>query len=463
VAIFYRDHFTALLKSFTEKYQRDLIGAFRRLQEEGYIEIITSAATHGYLPLLQRDSNIYGQLKTGVDSYVKHYGMKPRSVWLPECAYRPAYYENDRQGHHYYKPGIEEFLDEVDLHCFFVETNTIEGGVPVGVAADEIIGPYSYIKRKYAIPHATELPETHKSTFQPYYVQREGVSVMGRNNRISMQVWSARFGYPGDKDYREFHKKDDGSGLQYWRVTGPGVDLGYKDYYNPDWINYRIKEHSDHFVGLVEQELNNYYKAEGKPGIICANYDTELFGHWWFEGVSWLREVLRKLAGSPNVELTTAAGWLEKYPPEEIIAIPESSWGKNGTHITWYNEETEWMWPHIHAAENRIERILALCGDTDNEILQYILRQITRELLLLESSDWPFLVTTVQAADYATERFNSHVARFNELCSYVEQAGGKPARLLPVALQKAKEYYELDNIFPEIDYKLFANREKLQK
>jgi len=461
LAIYYRDWYTTILTSFTERFKGDIVGAFKLLQDEGYIEIITSAATHGYLPLLARDSTIYGQLKTGIASYVKHYGRDPRAIWLPECAYRPAYYEIDEADNRHYKPGLEEFLQEVGLGCFFVETHTVEGGMPVGKAAgDEVIGPYSYIKRSYVLPASPELPETHKSTFEAYWVQRPGVAVMGRNNRISMQVWSASFGYPGEKDYREFHRKDDGSGLQYWRITGPGVDLGQKDFYNPEWTTYRIREQSDHFVKLVEEQLTEHYNISERPGVICANYDTELFGHWWFEGVSWLKEVLRKLAASETVELTGASDWIAQHPPEDVLAIPESSWGRNGTHETWLNEETEWMWTLIHAAENRLERLVELSNGIDDPDWQLVLEQATREALLLESSDWPFLVTTVQAADYATERFNSHVARFNELADYLEQSGGTPAQLDPEALVKATEYFQLDNLFPEIDYSVFAERER---
>jgi 1,4-alpha-glucan branching enzyme len=462
LAKYYRDWYTYILESFKVRFKSDMIGAFRQLQDEGYIEIITSAATHGYLPLMHRDSTIYGQLRVGIESYKKHFGREPRAIWLPECAYRPAYYATDAQGKQYYKPGLEEFLKGVGLHCFFVETHTVEGGVPVGKAAadDEVIGPYSFIQREYVIPHAQELPDTHRSTFQPYWVQGEDVAVMGRNNAISMQVWSSKNGYPGDKDYREFHKKDDGSGLQYWRVSGPDIDLGHKDFYNPDWTTYRVDEHSDHFVKLVEQEIRNYYKSAGKHGIICANYDTELFGHWWFEGVNWIKAVLRKLSTSDTVELTGASHWLKQYPPDEIIAIPESSWGKNGTHITWWNEETEWMWGPIHAAERRMERLIELVGDVTDANMKLVMEQATRELLLLESSDWPFLVTTVQAADYATERFKSHELRFNELASYLEQTGGNPKLLDKKSLAKAKEYFDKDNIFPELDYSVFAEREK---
>ncbi len=462
LAMFYQEWYENILDSFLNRYDRDIIGAFKVLQDEGFVEIITCAATHGYLPLLDRDSSVYGQLATAVSSYVKHFGRKPRAIWLPECAYRPGYYATDENGHNYLKPGLEDFLAEQGIHLFFSETHTIEGGVPVGKAAgDTIIGPYSFVNRKYVIPAAEEFPKTSATTFQPYWVVKPGVAVMGRNNRTGMQVWSSSFGYPGEKDYREFHSKDSGSGLQYWRITGPKVELGDKEFYHPEWTPYRVQEHSDHFVGLVEEQISQYYEANGRPGIICCNYDTELFGHWWFEGVDWIKEVLRKLTASPTVEITSASDWLEKHPPEVTMAIPESSWGQQGTHFVWLNDENEWIWKPIGAAERRMEGLAASFGSNNNPDIKFVLQQAARELLLLESSDWPFLITTGQAKEYAIERFEQHTERFNTLADGLEALletsnGEMPGSVLEIA----HKYNDLDNPFPEIDPQVFAFREK---
>ena len=460
LGMYYRDWYTNVRDSFTDRFNKNIVGAFKTLQDEGLIEIITCAATHGYLPLLARDSTIYGQLATAVSSYEKHYGRKPKAIWLPECAYRPAYYALDESGQQYLKPGIEDFLAEQGISLFFSETHTIEGGVPVGKAADEnIIGPYSYINRRYVIPAAEELPKTNNTTFLPYWVVRPDVAVIGRNNRTGMQVWSAEYGYPGDKDYREFHSKDSGSGLQYWRITSHGTELGQKDYYHPEWISYRTQAHAEHFLGLVQEQLGEYYENNQKPGLISCNYDTELFGHWWFEGVDWLKAVLKGLAYSETVEITTASEWLEEHPPELVMAIPESSWGQRGTHYVWLNPENEWIWEPIHAAERRMESLVARFGESANGDVQFVLQQAARELLLLESSDWPFLITTGQAKDYAVERFNQHTERFNTLADGLELSDGESIQA--ETLDAAREINHLDNPFPQIDPTVFAYREKV--
>ncbi|MFQ6059189.1 MAG: 1,4-alpha-glucan branching protein domain-containing protein [Anaerolineae bacterium] len=453
LAGFYQNWYQHALDTLRDRFGRDIVGAFRRLQDEGYIEIVTSAATHGYLPLLERDSSIYGQLAVGVASYQRHFGCAPRAVWLPECAYRPAFYAQ-ADGERYYKPGLEEFLAELRLGCFFAETHTIEGGDPVGKAREGVIGPYGDIPKRYVVPLAGYVEPTERTTYQPYWVGGAEVAAMGRNNRTGMQVWSADWGYPGDFDYREFHKKDGISGLQYWRVTGAHLDLAYKDYYHPDWAQYKVGEHARHFTWLVEDLLREYHGRSGKYGIIASNYDTELFGHWWFEGVDWIKAVLRRLSQSEVAELTTASDFLEEHPPEDVLALPESSWGTGGGHFTWDNVDTRWMWPIIHQAERRMEALVDQHPDAQGD-LAVVLNQAARELLLLQASDWPFLVTTGQAREYAIERFNGHVERFHRLADLAETGQTGPrARAL------AQEYFALDNVFPEIDYRVFKNRER---
>ncbi len=453
LAEWYLSWYTKIKQDFDSRFNRDLIGAFRQLQDAGLIEITTCAATHGYLPLLARDSSINGQLKTGVASYERLFGRAPTGIWLPECAYRPAYILDDGQ----VRPGLEYWLGQNGLKVFFSETHTITGGQPVGVAAGDVVGPYGDIRRRYVIPPAQVLPERPATTFHPYYVsdttdgpnaaQHSGVAVIGRNVRVGQQVWSADWGYPGDFDYREFHRKAGTSGIQYWRVTGSKTELAFKDYYHPDWAAYKVDQHAEHFAHLVGDQIRNFNNQTGEYGLIAANYDTELFGHWWFEGISWLGKVLRHLASNPDVELTSATRFITQHPPQEVLSIPESSWGAGGTHFVWDNAETHWMWEPIHEAERRMEALAnAMPHPTADE--QAVLAQAARELLLLESSDWPFLVTTGQAREYAIQRFSQHIERFNRLAASLETGAPDSGY--------ARELWEQDKIFPDIDYRWFA-------
>ena len=277
---------------------------------------------------------------------------------------------------------------------------------------------------------------------------------MGRNDRAGYQVWSAADGYPGDGCFREFHKKDDKSGMHYWRITSPTTDLGDKMLYDPVLAMSKVNENSDHYTTILYHMLNDYKKATGKHGLVMVSFDTELFGHWWFEGVEFIKQVIKKLNNYlPEIERQTAAEYLDKYPPTEAIQIPESSWGQGGHFWVWQNHLTEWMWPIIHACEKRMQDIADANQTIPQDKLKHrALNQLARENLLLQSSDWPFLITTWQAKDYATERFREHVKRFEKIATMIENNNIDDNYL--------KEIESIDNCFPVIDYRAYMSIEE---
>lgn len=427
LARFYLNWFSQLKRDFHERWNRDLIGAFRRFQDLGAIEITTSAATHCFSPLLETDSSILAQYKVGVDSYKRMFGREPKGFWLPECAYRP------QQGN---RPPIEKWLHDAGLKYFFTESFVIKGGQSAELR--RVIGPYGSIEYVPAAPR----PETGLDTFEAFWLKEYPVAVMGRHEQAGYQVWSADHGYPGDGNYREFHKKDDKSGLHYWKLTSKTTDLGAKEMYNPEAAAARVRENSDHYVGFLQQCLTDHLKKTGQPGLIMVSFDTELFGHWWFEGVTWIKEVIKKLRTYTAVTMRTASEYLEAFPPSKAIQLPESSWGSGGHWQVWFNNDTEWMWPIIHEGEHIMEKLSSDPG-RGSELERRALKQAARELLLLESSDWPFLVTTGQAKQYAIERFNSHHERFKDLVAMLTSNKIDEGRL--------SEIESTDNCFPDVN------------
>jgi 1,4-alpha-glucan branching enzyme len=482
LAHYYRDWYSHVLQTFQERFDRDLIGGFRRLQDAGAIEILTSASTHPYLPLMSRDSTIYANLEIGKRATERHFGKAPRAIWLPECAYRPGYDATGPDGGTRYRPGIEHWLQEAGIKLFFSESSAVEGSYVVGRAEHEtheatrpvarVVEPVGagsmyaqateqievmgyehagWVTEKHIMPEEGGEASGRGGTFHPYYVRDSDVSVMGRNRVVGEQVWAAAHGYPGDGDYREFHRKDTEHGFQYWRVTDNRAELQHKQPYDPYSAGRRVTMHADHFVGLVESQLRWHQTEYGGSGIVASAYDTELFGHWWFEGVQWLKEVLTRMAQSETIEMVTASEWLEKNPPTAVVNLPESSWGHAGTHVTWINPETSWMWDAVHSCERRMEELVDR-HDGAAGSKQAALNQAARELVLLEASDWEFLYTTGQARQYAGDRFVEHVNRFNALADAID-SGNEPE-----ATRLANEYAQRDNLFPDIDYKLFAAR-----
>jgi len=396
LAMFYLSLFRAHREAYTQRFGHDLVGAFADLARTGHVEILTSAATHGYLPLLDTAS-VYAQLAEGTRTTRRRTGVEPRGVWLPECAYAP---------------GLEEILESFGLTHFFTDPALL-GGKRLVEGGHRFEGRRSGggIEARLVDPESVDM-------LRPYLVHTSKVAAITRHDAVSGQVWSAMMGYPGDPAYREFHRKDDKTGLRYWRVTDVHLDLGGKSMYSPGAAAERVRTHADHFVELVRDTL------AGRPdptsaALLTVTFDAELFGHWWFEGIDWLGRVLRELAAR-GPKPVTVDEYLRREPPTLRVELQEGSWGKNNDHSTWANERTAWMWSELARMAGEMDALRAMAGV--GSLRERAAKQAARELLLAQSSDWPFLVTTGQAADYAVERFRGHALRFRRCVDLAQHA-----------------------------------------
>jgi 1,4-alpha-glucan branching enzyme len=393
----------------------DIPGTFADLGRAGHVEIITCAATHGYLPLLGRDESIHLQLRTAVETHRRHFGEKPRGIWLPECAYRPRYEWTPPTGRdsgrvRRVRPGIEELLAQHGLEYFVADAHLVSAGRPVFLYRDFV--PL----RTAADEPASSVPGTEgRSPYLPYRVASRGGTgtavAFFRDPKTTLQVWSREHGYPGEYVYLEFHKKHFPGGLRFWRITDNSGDLGRKQVYDPGVAAQKAGLQAAHFVELVKATLA---EAGGDgPAVLCSPYDAELFGHWWFEGPQWLEHVARGMARE-GVRAMTLGEALAAVPPATTLALPEGSWGEGGDHRVWLNRDTEWTWDRVYSAEAEwVEHLRA--GARGNGDQRRVLAQATRELLLLEASDWQFLITTGTARDYAERRVAEHYAEFKRL------------------------------------------------
>src|SRR5918994_2571485 len=214
----------------------DIPGTFAELQRGGHIEMITCAATHGYLPLLSRDESIHLQLRTAVETHKRHFGRAPRGIWLPECAYRPRYEwtpptGRDRGRDRRLRPGLEELLAEHNLEYFVADSHLVAAGGPVFLYR-------GYVPARGHRDEPAAIPVAEKrSPYQPYRVASRGGTgsavAFFRDPKSTLQVWSREHGYPGDFNYLEFHKKHFPGGLRFWRITDAKGDFGTKQPYDP--------------------------------------------------------------------------------------------------------------------------------------------------------------------------------------------------------------------------------------
>lgn len=460
---FWEKYYQDTLAQF-DSLDRNILGEFRRLQDEGYVELMTCGATHGYFPLLSRDESLQAQVKAAVKTHSRHFGRPPRGIWLPECAYRPAYrwkkpIADDPAGEPYARKGAEEFLSENGLDFFIVDTALLKGGKSAGVYIDRFES-LKVLWNQMEKEFKPRVEETEKSPRNIYLVAsttegKKPVAVFTRDPETGLLVWSGEHGYPGDGSYLDFHKKRFPGGHRYWAVTSSQADLADKVDYNRKEAMARIPENAGHYAEVIEKLLKKHHADTGQTGILVAPYDAELFGHWWFEGPEFLKEVLRRLSKTDAVELTPLAAHLDRVEPVDMVTLPEGSWGQGGYHYIWLNKWTDWTWKHIYPAEDKMVELAAKYKDSDNPLLIDIVNQAARELMLMSSSDWQFLISTWSARDYAELRLSEHSADFSKLAELAEKVadGQTPGAGDLAFLNDCKDR---DRLFEDIDLGWFA-------
>ena len=442
---FWRARFNRLRELF-RRIDANLVAAFRRLQEQGRLEIIGSAATHGYLPLLGRDESIRLQLAVGQHEHRRLFGVAPAGCWLPECAYRPRGKWRGKK----VRRGIEQHLADAGFRYFFTDAHLARAGSPLGAYGDIPLGAERFDADRH--DPGSPLPaggraRAARSPYRAYRVSGRGVrppvAALVRDPRSSMQIWSRHQGYPGDEWYLEFHKIRWPGGLKLWRVSGANVDLGGKRPYEPPVAHERAAGHASHFVHLL-QSLAQQPADRGGSGIIVAPFDTELFGHWWFEGADFLAATYRALRGSgkDGVRPVTASQHLEAHAPGTALQLAEGSWGANGDHSMWLNERTAWTWERLWRLEDAFWDVApeALASAAARPVLA----QAARELLLAQASDWQFIISTGAVVDYAERRFTLHCDDAERLIKAL--AGGE----LEAAGRVAEELARRDDLFPNV-------------
>ena len=408
-------------RSTFERYNRNLINAFKGFQDAGKIEIVTCGATHGFFPLMDVcRASVKAQVRVAVEHYQRLFGRRPRGIWLPECAYNP---------------GDDEILKQEGIKYFFTDAHGILHGTP---------------RPKYGC-------------FAPVYC-KSGVAAFGRDLESSKQVWSSIEGYPGDYNYREFYR-DVGfdleyeyikpyihpegirinTGIKYYRITGPTND---KSPYVPECARDKAAEHAGNFMFNRQRQMEYLFDLMQKKPIIVSPYDAELYGHWWFEGPIWLDFLIRKIHfDQDTIRMVTPSEYLAENPRNQVITPSMSSWGWKGYSEVWLQGSNDWIYRHLHQASERMtELVHQFSHPNPDGVLRRALNQALRELLLAQSSDWAFIMATGTHVSYAVRRTKEHLLRFTQLYEQIKGNCLDDHWLADI------EYK--DNIFPEIDYRV---------
>ena len=423
LAKMYHTLFRKNLEDFTQKYKKNILKGFRELEKAGYVELITSAATHSFFPVMQEwPEAVFAQIQTAVISHGRTFGSDPKGLWIPEFGYYP---------------GLEKYMKVNNCNYFFVAAHGL-------LYADD--------KPKYGV-------------YAPIS-SKNGVHAFGRDLASSYAVWSSEEGYPGDIDYREFYR-DIGfdlpmdyiapfihegnlrvnTGFKYYRITG---NTSEKKPYNPERARIKAEEHAENFLYNRLKQIQKLEPHMDRPPIIVSPYDAELFGHWWFEGPMWIDFLLRKISelGDGSLLTVTPTDYLEKYPENQIATPAFSSWGNKGYSEVWVNGSNDWIYRHIHKA---IERMCELANRFPNEtgLKKRVLNQAAREVLLSQASDWPFIMKTGTTVPYAVKRVKEHISNFTNIYENLCRN--------TVNTEWLTQVEKKNNIFPDLDYRIFAS------
>lgn len=438
-----------LLHALWRELEGDLLGAFRRHADAGRIELISSAATHGFLPLLGCDESIRLQLLVGRAEHLRHFGELPSGCWLPECAYRPAGAWNPWPGAPAspHRAAIDTHLRYAGFRWFTVDSHLVGAGTAYEVTPGSI-GIHAPLGTRRATksarpPHPDHAPRSpyRAYTVAPVPTRGRPVDVLVRDPETTAKVWSRHGGYPGDGRYLEFHKIRYPGGLKFWRVTSADADLGAKEPYLPTEALSAAMGHAEDFARV----LGAVADAAGiRDTAIVAPFDTELFGHWWFEGVEWLHEAFGAIARRAELQPTLGSALLREEPPTTAVSLQAGSWGKDGDFSMWLSDQTAWTWQRLWPLEQRFWA--AAPEALKHPALNPVLEQAARELLLAQSSDWQFIISTGAAGDYATKRFTGHCDALESLLLALEGGAGD----LHGALAIASRLHEVDAPFPSL-------------
>ena len=335
-------------------------------------------------------------LSEGLADARQRFAHTPTGIWAPECAYAPG------MEHGYAAAGVGHFMvDGPSLH------GDTALGRPVGDA---------------------------------------GVVAFGRDLQVSYRVWSPKSGYPGHAAYRDFHTYDHATGLKPARVTGRNVPSDDKAPYDPQRADAAVDTHVADFVEVVRRRLLTESERVGRPAHVVAAFDTELFGHWWYEGPLWLERVLRALPEA-GIEVGTLSDAVAQGYTGEPVELPPSSWGSGKDWQVWSGEQVADLvrlnTEVVDTALSTVDKALEQSGGAPSR--NFVADQILRETLLTVSSDWPFMVSKDSAADYARYRAHLHAHATREI------AGALASGRRDAAVRLAEGWNRADGLFGALD------------
>lgn len=422
IARLYEELYREDKADFLELYERDVISAFDYFYKKGKIELITSAASHAFLPIYRDNREaMIAQIETALVAHRRAFGKHPAGFWLPHLGWYP---------------GLENYLHGYNIQYSIVGTR----GAFLGN------------------------PPPEKASFAPVQCPN-GLTVFIRDTAATDSVWSAESGYPGDPVCRDFYRDigfdlpvdyigpyvENGTtriytGFKYWAVTGKTED---KKPYDQKLALARVKEQAASFLEERKAMAAAARAHMDRPPIMVAPYDAELFGHFWFEGPAWLEALFRKAATEPEIKLVSLGDYCRLYP-ENQVSVPEfSSWGDGGYAEVWIDGANDWIYRHSFKCVERMTELAERFPD-ESGLRERILNQAAREVLLAMGSDWALLMRAGRSSNFARKQIEDAVTNFNRIYEMLSSN--------TIGTEWITRLEKRNNIFPEINYRMFRKK-----
>ncbi|MBS9533984.1 glycoside hydrolase family 57 protein [Mycobacterium sp. M1] len=387
------------LDEFAVDWRHGASPLLRELVAADTVELLGGPLAHPFQPLLNPRLREFA-LREGLSDARARLAHTPSGIWAPECAYAP---------------GLERDYAAAGITHFMVDGPSLHGDTALGRPVGD-----------------------------------SDVVAFGRDLQVSYRVWSPKSGYPGHAAYRDFHTYDHRTGLKPSRVTGRTVEPADKAPYDPARADAAIDTHVADFVEVVRDRLASESERIGRPAHVVAAFDTELFGHWWYEGPTWLARVLRALPEA-GVRVGTLAQAIDAGFVGEAVDLPPSSWGSGKDWQVWSGEQVaDLVALNTSVVDTALSAVDKAFGQAGRGPLprDRVADQLLREALLTVSSDWPFMVSKDSAAGYARHRAHLHAHATLEIADALTASlGGRRE----AAERLAEGWNRADGVFGALD------------
>ncbi|MDR1430095.1 MAG: DUF1957 domain-containing protein [Spirochaetaceae bacterium] len=404
---------------YEERCGGDILGVFREFQKKGRIELLGSAATGAFLPFYSKQPEaVQAQFEIALSSHRTCFEKTPQGFWLPELGWSPE---------------LDEYLRSYNLSYTIVNPHALFAGTP----------------------------RTMNGNFYPVKTPR-GTLVLGRDFNVYRDFWHEEDGLVHDGGYLDI-RRDTGYEIpfdhlcSYFKSSRGRCATGYTywakngDPYNPLLAEQKAAAAAKLFLERRITQLSAARDLIGGQCISLNACNAGEFGFYWREGPAFLEALFREAARNRQVQIMNPLEYLYAQDTSSYqTMMPEfSSWGVNGYAETWLDASNDWIYRHIFRSLERM-RELADRFPENTGLKERTLNQAAREILLVQESYWPKMMSGGENVRYARRQIENSLRNFTTI---YESLGSNY-----ISTEWLTSLEKRNNVFPDINYRVFRKK-----